>query len=130
MLHPDGLMKNDIAKPENGSGDVVVKEKLLDMDKAARVDLAVGVFVRAEIIGAIAHGDFFVNVVEEDGTLDGRAQGGDQIAVIPASVHPATVEEAYPPRPLVTSHSLLSDWSRSMQVSRGIFSIFAVTDKW
>ena len=30
---------------------------------------------------------FFVDVVEEDCSLDGRAQGGDQIAVIPASVH-------------------------------------------
>jgi hypothetical protein len=82
-------MENDIAQPENGSGDVGIKDKLLDMDEAAGVDLAIGILVRAEIIGPISHGYFFVNVVEKDGALDGRAQGRDQIAVIPASVHPS-----------------------------------------
>jgi len=89
-------MKNDIAKPENGSGDVGIEDKLLDMDEAARVDLAVGILVRAEIIGPISHGYFFVNVVEENCTLNGRAQGRDQIAVIPASVHPGDCRGSVP----------------------------------
>jgi hypothetical protein len=88
VLHPDCLVENDIAQPENRSGDVAIKDKLLDMDEAAGVDLAIRILVRSEIIGAIAHGYFFVDVVEENCTLDGRAQGRDQIAVIPASVNP------------------------------------------
>src|SRR5438046_1112064 len=88
ILHPDRFEQQVIAQPEGGGGNIVLEPELLDMVETAGVYLAVWVLVRAQVVGAVTYLYFFIDVVEEDGSLDWRLKRGHQQSMVAARVDP------------------------------------------